>query len=75
MTKPTQNDQIRAKGRAAGLVIAITGLLWVLAQWIGPKVGLGPRYAILVDLMALAAFVWALIVTFQMWRTRRDDEG
>jgi len=44
-------------------------------QWIGPELGLSGRYAILIDLLALAAFFWALVVTFQIWRQRQSDKG
>jgi hypothetical protein len=33
--------------------------------------GLPPKYALLADLAALAGFIWALIVTYQIWRARR----
>jgi Family of unknown function (DUF5337) len=46
-------------------------LLWILAQLIGAQYGWAPKYALLVDLAALAGFIWALAVTFQIWRARR----
>ena len=33
------------------------------------------RYVFLADLAALAAFFWALVVLFQVWRKRQRDEG
>jgi Zn-dependent protease with chaperone function len=63
------------QGRTAALVIAGAMLIWLAAQWIGPKFGLAGRYAILVDLLVLAAFFWALVVSFQMWRKRHADKG
>jgi hypothetical protein len=49
--------------------------IWIAAQWIGPELGLSGRYAILIDLLVLAAFFWALVVTFQIWRKRQSDKG
>ena len=60
------------QGRLVALVIAGTMLLWMAAQWIGGQLGLAPRYAMLFDLAALASFFWALVVTFQIWRKRRE---
>ncbi len=59
------------KGRTVGLVIAVTMLLWLAAQWIAPAVGLPGRYALLFDFAALAALFWAMVVTYQMWQARR----
>ena len=63
------------QGRTVGLVIAGAMCIWIAAQWIGPELGLSGRYAILIDLLALAAFFWALVVTFQIWRKRQSDKG
>lgn len=75
MADPQTEQRIRAKGRAAGLTIAGTMLLWLGAQMVGPVLGLSLKWAVLFDLMALAAFTFALIVTYQIWRLRRDDKG
>ncbi|MEM5475960.1 DUF5337 domain-containing protein [Pacificibacter sp. AS14] len=65
-------DALQAKkARVVSLVIAGTMVLWIGAQWIGSKVGISTRYALLLDLLALAAFVWALIVVYQIWRARQ----
>ena len=63
------------KGRMAGLVIAVSVTLWLLAQWLGPQLGLPLRWAFLVDFAALAALFWALVVTYQIWRSRQDGKG
>lgn len=60
------------KGRVVAIVIAATMVLWLGAQWIGGVLGLPVRFVFLFDLAALAAFFWALVVAFQIWRTRRE---
>ena len=45
---------------------------WARNGWAGSWAGQA-RYVFLFDLAALAAFVWALVVTYQIWRQRRDD--
>ena len=76
MTQPSEQDKALARqGRLVALVIAGTMILWFAAQWIGRALGLEARYVLLFDLAALAGFLWALIVTFQIWRKRRDNQG
>lgn len=68
-----ESDRRTARtGRIVGLVIALTAALWVGVQVFGPQLGLAGEYAFLADLAALAAFAWCLIVTYGMWRKRRD---
>lgn len=59
------------QARMVALVIAATMLLWMAAQWVGGEFGLQARFVFLFDLAALAAFVWAFYVTYQIWRKRR----
>ena len=61
------------KGRTAALVIAGTMLLWLAAQLLGPAFGMAGRYALLFDFAALAGLFWALVVTYQIWRARRQS--
>jgi hypothetical protein len=68
-------DAIARKGRMAALVIAGSVTLWVLAQWVGPQLGMQLRFAFLVDFAALAALFWALVVTYQIWRARQNGKG
>ena len=58
------------KGRVVALVIAATMVLWIGGQWLGRSLGWDPRYAFLMDFAALAAFIWVLFVTWQIWRQR-----
>ena len=74
---PPQHDHIQAKkGRTAGLVIAGSILVWLGMQWAAVELNMSSRYMLLLDLAVMAAMVWSLVVTFQIWRTRRDaDKG
>lgn len=68
-----QDDQIARQGRLTALVIAGTMLIWLAAQFIGPRIGLAGRYALLVDLLALAGFIWAFVNIYQIWRKRQNN--
>jgi hypothetical protein len=57
--------------RLAAIVMSLTMVLWVAGQYIGGQLGLDPRYALLLDLAAIAALVWSLAVTYWVWKARR----
>ena len=42
---------------------------------IGTRMGLSQRTLALFDLFALAGFVLAIVMIFQIWRARRELEG
>ena len=69
-----REKELARLGRLVSIVIASTMLLWMAAQWIGGELGLPSEYVFLFDLFALAGFLWALIVTRQLWRKRREIE-
>ena len=73
----SQNDHMQAKkGWTASLVIAGAMLIWLGMQWAAVQLDISSRYMLLLDLAVMAAMVWSLIVTFQIWRARRDaDKG
>ncbi len=72
MTNPDPHEQQRARqGRLVAVVLAVTMLVWMGVQLVGGEMGWDVRYAFLFDLAALAAFFWALVVTYQIWRARR----
>lgn len=58
--------------RLIAVVLVATMALWMFASWAGGFYGWPARFAFLFDFLALAAFGWALIVTFRLWRARRD---
>jgi uncharacterized membrane-anchored protein len=66
---------IARKGRHIALVIAGSMLIWILVQFIAPKIGLPGRYALLFDFMALAALIYAGVNIMQLRRMRRDSKG
>ncbi|WP_170343782.1 MULTISPECIES: DUF5337 domain-containing protein [Ruegeria] len=69
-----QEQAIARKGRHIGVVIAVTMLIWLAMNlFIGPALGLTTRHALLFDLAALAAFIYAGINIFQLWRMRQDS--
>ena len=68
-----QDQHTARQGRNLALVVAGTMLVWMAAQWVGPRLGLPARYVFLFDFAALAAFVWAIVVAFRIWRTTRHD--
>lgn len=73
MDEQTEVDKDLARhARLISIVIAATMILWMASQWVGGRVGLPDAYVFLFDLFALAGFLWALIVTFQLWRKRRE---
>jgi Family of unknown function (DUF5337) len=71
-TRPDPADLKRAaQARTVGIVLAGTMVLWMGAQWLGGQMGWETRFVFLFDLAAIAAFLWALVVTYQIWRGRR----
>jgi Family of unknown function (DUF5337) len=71
-TPPDPADVRRAaKARMVGIVLAGTMILWMGAQWLGGHFGWETRFVFLFDLAAIAGFVWAMVVTYQIWRGRR----
>ncbi len=74
MAKPDQ-EKLARKGRVAALVIAGTAIFWVGALFIGGKLELSQRMLALFDLIALAGFIFAFALIWQIWRARRELEG
>ena len=67
-------DEQKAQTRLASIVILVAMLGWMLVNFLGGKLGLPTRFAFLADFAAMAAFAWALIVLFKVWRQRQEGE-
>ena len=61
------------QARLAAMVMAGAMLAWMGLQWLGGHLNWEARYVFLFDFAALAAFVWALVVTWRIWRHRRNN--
>ena len=71
MRRPDDDERAQgAQARLVATVMAGTMLLWMGAQWLGGERGWEARYVFLFDLLALAAFAWALVVTWKLWKNR-----
>ena len=65
--------QFSRQMRIVALVIAGATLLWLVLGEIGREYGWPARFALLIDLAAIAAYVWALVNALALWRKRRDN--
>jgi hypothetical protein len=73
LTERPESDRRQARrARTVAIVLCATMVLWLVAQWIGGRLGWATRWVFLLDLAALAAFLWAMIVTVGLWRARKD---
>ncbi len=70
MTKAQQRQV-----RLAAVVIIVAFPLWLLVSWIGGQLGLPSRYAFLADFAALAAFAFALVILWRVWRERNEGDA
>ena len=68
-----QDSHLARQSRTVAFVIAATTIGWLAAQWLGRELGLPGRYSLLIDLIALAGFIWAFVVTYRIWRRRRSS--
>ena len=68
---PELDRRLSRQARLVAVVIAATALVWLGAQWLGAQMGWEMRFAFLLDLAAIAAFVWAMVVTYRIWRQRQ----
>ncbi len=71
MRQPRQQQTAR-QARLVAFVIVGTMLLWMGAQYLGGQMGWPVKFVLLFDLAALAAFIWALVVTYRIWRQRQS---
>ena len=71
MSTPSDKDVAR-QGRTVALVIAAAGLLAIFAPQITRAFGGTPRVEMLLYLISLAAFIWSLVVTWNLWQKTKD---
>ncbi|MDP7151200.1 MAG: DUF5337 domain-containing protein [Paracoccaceae bacterium] len=69
------DQKLMRQSRVAAVVIAIGGFLAIAAPWLTNILGLPLRFEMLFYLIAIAAFIWALVVTLQIRRKRRENQG
>jgi hypothetical protein len=66
-----QDAGLARQGRVVAVVIALSGLVALLAPWIAARLGWTLRGEMLLYLAAMGGFAWALIVTVGLWRRRK----
>jgi threonine/homoserine/homoserine lactone efflux protein len=74
MTARDADRQARA-GRRAALVVALSGLFFVLTMLVEAQYPVPNRIMALLNLAALAGFGVGLWMTWTAWRAGRDDKG
>ena len=63
--------RLTRQARLSAIVMIVTMVAWFALQAIGGALNWPVRVAFLFDLMAMAAFIWALVVATRVWHTRR----
>ena len=70
-TRPDQSGRDEgAQARIAAIIMAGTMLVWMAAQWLGGMLAWPSGMALAIDALALMAFVYALHMTWRLWRSR-----
>jgi len=69
----SDRDALSKKGRRAGLLIAGTGVIWVLITLIGEKEGFSLQLRLMFDVLALCGFLFAFWLIYQIWRDSRGE--
>ncbi|WP_296420915.1 DUF5337 family protein [Pseudooctadecabacter sp.] len=67
-----RNTDTARQGRTAALVIAAGGILAIFAPQLARAFGGGVRLEMLFYLISLAAFIWSLVVTWNLWQKTKD---
>ena len=71
----TQKDELNRRGRKIALIIAGTGVFWIVITALGGALDWSQRLRALFDLLALAGFIWAVWMIYGLWRARQEHEG
>ncbi|MBI1172067.1 hypothetical protein GC209_11760 [bacterium] len=64
-------DHGMAEARVIAVVIAGAMILWMGFQTLSWQLQWPPKYVFLADLSAGAAFLWAMVATYRLWRKRQ----
>jgi len=59
------------EARLIAVVISLAALMWLGVEYLGGQFNWPPKFVFLADLSAGAAFVWAMIATYRLWRKRQ----
>ena len=70
-----RSAQDSAQMRLVAVVMALTAILWLAANWAGQRFGWPSKYAYLADLAAIGGFVWSLLVAWRIWQRDRARSG
>jgi hypothetical protein len=70
---PDHDRRQAGQARLVAFVLAGTMIVWMGLQWLGGQMGWETRYVFLFDFLAIAAFVWAMVVTYRIWRNRQGN--
>ena len=66
-----QKDTSASAARLIAVVLVFAMGLWLLVQSAGDQYGWPPKFILLADLSAGAAFLWTMVATYRLWRKRQ----
>ncbi|SPF80549.1 DUF5337 family protein [Pseudoprimorskyibacter insulae] len=70
----SRETEYKAQGRLTALVVAGVGLFWIAATALGEALDWTQRTRAFFDLAALAGFLLAFWMIYQLWRSRQKDK-
>ena len=74
MKNTKANNLPNKRPKIIALIIAGSAVIWLLAQWIGYQLRLPGHYAILFDILLMAALLWALLNCILILRKNFADK-
>jgi Family of unknown function (DUF5337) len=72
MERSPRELAILAEGRVIALVVAVAMLGWMGVQWLGGQMGWPPKYILLADLSAAAAFLWSVVAAWRLMQRLKE---
>lgn len=74
MPRISEKDRADARqGRVIAIVIAVAAIAHLAAPYVLDQLGLDQRYANLISLFAIAAFIWSFVAAWRIWQKRREE--